>query len=241
MPVGDLNGGYHCTELCQRGWERKWQHAAAVRSQEALERLFTAYGEELEKVEVFMYLGRLIAYNDTNTQAMRSNLRKARGCWARILRVLRAENADARTCRMFYKATVQTVLLYGNETWNLSPTSVKRLEGFHIRAAWQMSGLQLEKKPNRSWLYLHSKDVLEAAGLHTIAHHMDVHRQTVANFIVNRPIWELCAGAVRRRGLPNQPFWWDQLMDLDLATERGLLLPAQGPASPALVEDGDED
>jgi hypothetical protein len=70
---------------------------------------------------------------------------------------------------------------------------------------------------------------------------MDVRRQTVANFIVNQPIWELCAGAVRRRGSPIQLFWWDQPMDLDLATERGLLLPAQGPAGPALVEDGDKD
>jgi len=30
-------------------------------------------------------------------------------------------------------------------------------------------------------------------------------------------------------------------MDLDLAKERGLLLPAQGPAGLALVEDEDED
>ena len=69
-PVEDLNGGHHRTELCQRGWERKRQHAAAVRSQEALGRSFTAYGEELERVEVFKYLGRLIAYDDANTQAM---------------------------------------------------------------------------------------------------------------------------------------------------------------------------
>jgi hypothetical protein len=183
--VGDLNGGHHRTELCQWGWERKQQHAAAVRSQEALGCSFTAYREELEKVEVFKYLGWLIAYNDTNTQAMRSNLRKARGCWAWILCVLRAENADARMCGMFYKATVQAVLLYGSETWKLPPTSVKRLEGFHIRAAWQMSGLQPEKKLNGSWSYPCSKNVLEAAGLHTIAHYMDVHMQTVANFIVN--------------------------------------------------------
>jgi hypothetical protein len=60
-PVGELNGGHHCTELCQWGWERKWQHAAAMHSQEALGCSFTAYGEELEKVEVFKYLGRLIA------------------------------------------------------------------------------------------------------------------------------------------------------------------------------------
>jgi hypothetical protein len=67
------------------------------------------------------------------------------------LHVLRAKNATARTCGMFYKATVQAVLLYGSEAWNLSPTSVKQLEGFYIRAAWRMSGLQPEKKPNGSW------------------------------------------------------------------------------------------
>jgi hypothetical protein len=118
-------GGHHRTELCQWGWERKRQHAAAARSQETLECSFTAYGEELERVEVFKYLGRLITYDDANNQAMRSNLRKARGCWTRISRVLRAENATARMCGMFYKATMQAVLLYGSETWNLSPTSVK--------------------------------------------------------------------------------------------------------------------
>jgi hypothetical protein len=184
-PVEDLNGGHHHIELCQRGWERKRQHAAAVHSQEALKSLFTAYGEELERVEVFKYLGRLIAYDDADTQAMRSNLRKARGCWAWVSRVLRAENATARTCGMFYKATVQAILLFGSERWSLSPTSVKRLEGFHIRAVWRMSGMRPERKTNGSWLYPRSKDVLEAAGLQTIAHYMDVRRQSVANFIVN--------------------------------------------------------
>ncbi len=83
--------------------------------------------------------------------------------------------------------------------------------------------------------------MLDAVGLHTIAHYMDVRKQTVANFIVNRPIWELCAGAVRKRGLPIRPFWWDRPMDLDLAKERGLLLPVQGPVGPAIIEEEDED
>ncbi len=48
-----------------------------------------------------------------------------------------------------------------------------------------MSGMRPEKKPDGSWSYLLSKEVLEAAGLQTIAHYMDVRRQTVANFIVN--------------------------------------------------------
>ena len=101
--VEDLNKGHHCTELCQQGWERKRQHLAAVRSQEALECSFTAYGEDLERVEVFKYLGRLILYDDADNQAMRSNLKKAWGCWAWISWVLRAENATPKTCGMFIK------------------------------------------------------------------------------------------------------------------------------------------
>jgi hypothetical protein len=202
MPVEDLNGGHHRTELCQRGWERWCQHAAAVHSQQALNHVFTCNGDELDRVEVFKYLGWLIPHNDVHTQAMRLNLRKARGCWARILRVLRAENASPWTSGMFYKATVQAVLLYRSETWSLPSLSVKRLEGFHIRAAWRMSGLWPEKKPDGSWSCPHLVDVLEKAGLETITHYMGVRPQTVANLIVNQPIWELCAGAVQKRGLP---------------------------------------
>ncbi len=95
-----------------------------------------------------------------------------------------------------------------------------------------MSGLWPEKKPDGSWTYPRSADVLKACGLQTIAHYMDVRRQTVANFIVNQPIFELCTRAVRKRGLPVQPFWWDQPMDLELARERGLWPPSPqaGPA-----------
>jgi hypothetical protein len=107
-----------------------------VRSQRALECTFCANGEDLERVEVFKYLGWLISFDDPNNQAMWSNLKKARGCWAWVSHVLRAENATPKICGMFYKATVQAVLLYGSETWSLSPSSMKCLEGFHIRAAW---------------------------------------------------------------------------------------------------------
>jgi hypothetical protein len=36
MPVEDLSQGHHRTALCQRGWERKGQYAAAIHSQQAL-------------------------------------------------------------------------------------------------------------------------------------------------------------------------------------------------------------
>ncbi len=99
--------------------------------------------------------------------------------------MLRAENATPKTCGMFYKATVQAALLYGSEMWSLSPSSMKRLEGFHICAAWRMSGKRPERNVDGSWTYPRSEKVLEAVGMKSIAHYVDVQRQTVANFIVN--------------------------------------------------------
>ena len=56
---------------------RKLQHWAAAASIEALQQKLTAYGEELAQVEIFKYLGRLIAYDKNDAQAMHSNPMKA--------------------------------------------------------------------------------------------------------------------------------------------------------------------
>ena len=49
------------TALCKDGVARKVQHAAAECAHLALRQTFTAYGKELERVEVFKYLSRLLA------------------------------------------------------------------------------------------------------------------------------------------------------------------------------------
>ena len=74
----------------------------------------------MEQVEIFKYLGNLVAFDDKEKQAVWGNFSKARRCWARISRVLRAENTSARVNGMFYKATAQAVLLFGSETWVLA-------------------------------------------------------------------------------------------------------------------------
>jgi hypothetical protein len=76
--VGALYGQHQRTQLCREGWERKKQHEAAEAARVALNRMFTAYEEDLERVEVFKYLGRLLTYDNNDSQATRSNLKKAR-------------------------------------------------------------------------------------------------------------------------------------------------------------------
>ncbi len=113
-------------------------------------------------------MGWLLAYNDNDSQEMHANLKKARKSWAQVSRVLRAENTSPKVCGVFYKAVVQAVLLFGSETWKLSPASLKSLEGFHIWAARRMAGMQPTRNPDGTWKYPSSKDVLKAVGLETI-------------------------------------------------------------------------
>ena len=159
-----------------------------------------------------------MAYNDNDAQALNMQLQKAQKNWARISYVLRAENALPRVCGMFYKATVQAVLLFGSETWTTTTTMMKRLDGFHMRAAWRMARINKPRSnPDGSWTYPPSELTLEEVALHPIAYYVEVRRQTIAKFIVNPPIFEFCSEGKRKRGSSPHQFWWEQTMDLDAA------------------------
>jgi hypothetical protein len=212
-----MNGWHYETAMCKDGVARKVQYAAAERAHKALQQTFKAYGAELERVEVFKYLGRLLAYNNNDSQAVRGNLKKARGVWGRLSRMIRAENASPHACGIFYKVTVQSILLFGSKTWNLSPQSLKCLEGFHLRAAWRMAGKRPKKLPDGTWTYPNSAAVLDEVGLKTIAHYIGVRRQHIASYIVDKPIFQTCMDGVRRRGSSVRQFWWAQSMDLEMA------------------------
>jgi hypothetical protein len=77
---GVLLRNHQATELCRKRYEQLVHYETAATARLALNTRFYVYGEELERVEVFKYLGRLLSYDDNDTQAMRANLTKARGC-----------------------------------------------------------------------------------------------------------------------------------------------------------------
>jgi hypothetical protein len=103
-----------------------------VASALALQHQFTVQGDALEKVEVFKYLGKMMAQDNKDAQAVRHQLRKAWGTWARVGQVLRSKNTTPREAAKFYKAVVQAVLLYRSKTWNLTKAVLAGLEGFHV-------------------------------------------------------------------------------------------------------------
>ena len=118
-------------------------------------------------------------------------------------------------CASFYRATVQVVLLFGSETWVTTPSMMRTLEGFHVRAARRMTGMMPERKSDGTWVYPDSEKVLKVAGLCTIAHYVGVWRATVLKYVSTRPIDELCMEASQKHDTGKKTYWFEQEMDLE--------------------------
>jgi hypothetical protein len=114
------------------GREQREQQDNAINTDIAQQQLFYVNGGVLGRVDAFRYLKRIMAQDDNDVWAVRSQIKKARGIWALVSQILRAENAPPKVSAKFYKAVVQSVLLYGSKTWNLTKAALARLEGFHI-------------------------------------------------------------------------------------------------------------
>jgi hypothetical protein len=96
----------------------------------AAETVFTANGEPIETVKDFKYLGRILSDNDSDEACVERNLKRAKGKWGMICRILSSEDASPKVMGTFYKTIVQSVRLrvvgsnetYGKETGKLSQT-----------------------------------------------------------------------------------------------------------------------
>ena len=116
-----------------------------------------------------------------------------------------------------YQAVIQAILLFGSETWVTTPSMMKVLNGFHIRAAYRMSKLYKPKEnDDGTWTYPATKDVLEELGLETIDHYIEKRRNSIAEYVATRPIFETCQEESIRPGTSHHKrFWWDQPLNLD--------------------------
>ena len=94
-------------------------------------------GEEIKRVSAeFKYLlvGRIVSEEDDDTPAIEANLKKSNAKWSMFKKVLTREQrrASRRVMGHFYKAIVQSILVYGAETWVINPKKhAKTLDFLH--------------------------------------------------------------------------------------------------------------
>ena len=69
----------------------------------------------------FKYLDCILTSIDYSWPVVLANLMKARNKWVRMYRILRVEGVNARTSGNLIKEVVQSFLLFGSETWVVTP------------------------------------------------------------------------------------------------------------------------
>jgi hypothetical protein len=92
---------------CGVGMNQGLQGESAISLALALQCKFTINKSVLESVEVFKCLGQLLAQDNDAAQAIRQQMWKARGVWARVGQVMCGENAMPQVAAIFYKMVVQ--------------------------------------------------------------------------------------------------------------------------------------
>ena len=83
---------------------------------------------------------------------MEQNLWRARRKWGRLINILGREGADKMTAGRFYAAVVKAVIMFGFETWVLTPQLEKALEGFQHWAERRMACIVPKLQPNITWV-----------------------------------------------------------------------------------------
>ena len=179
-------------------------------SRRAREQVFHVRGVPLETVRTFKYLGRHLSADNDDWPAVLANIRKARSRWALVRKVLVRDTASPRVSGYFYKAVVQSVLLYGAETWVLTDPLIRKLEAFHHGVARRITGSQARFcRATSEWSAPPIAEVLERAGLLTIREYIG-RRQTKAIEYI-RPIYQEATAARHSGSSTRCKFWWATL------------------------------
>ena len=82
-------------------------------------------------VTSFKYPGRFILATDDHWPAVVITSDREKTVWRRMSRILSRERATPRVSGFFFKAMIQAVMLFGAETWVITPLAGTALGGVH--------------------------------------------------------------------------------------------------------------
>ena len=196
---------------CRKAEQRRVNEKRQDEQHEAEEVVFEVNGKRLERVRAFNYLGRVLTENDDDSVSIDSRIKKARGRWVGIARVLKREGANARVMGRFYLAVVQALLLYGSESWAIKRRDMKKLERFHLRAIRHMTGEHIWCGVD-GWEYPNHEGLMEKCGVFPMETYIERRRGTLWRYLLRnrRDLMEKAKGCKLHSKDARKILWWDQ-------------------------------
>ena len=165
------------------------------------------------------YLGILLSSADDDCPVVIRNLTKARAVWRRILKILSREGVRPRVSGFFFKASVQSVLLFGEETWVVTPRIGRVMGSFQHQVVRRLTSWLPHRRSDGRWEYISAETAREEAEFEPIETYIRRRQSTVTQYIATRTILDLWKTAERKWGAREGMQWWRQAV-LDLAGVR---------------------
>ena len=158
------------------------------------EGITTLAGESLEKVEDFKYLGSWVASTEKDIRVRKALAWKALHSLNNIWRT----GLSRRIKLSLFNASVESVLLYGSETWTLNQQSKHRLDGCYTRMLRQALNIDPATHMTNEDLYLELPKLSKKIQSRRLglAGHCHRHKELAVQRLV---LWEPTHGT-RRRG-----------------------------------------
>ena len=108
----------------------------------------------------------------------------------------------------FFKAVTQSVLLFGEETWVITPRMEQALSSFQHSIARRLTRRHTSRRGGGSWEYPSLEEAMLEAGFEGIGTYITRRQNTVAQYIATGPILDLCERSARRTGERVSWRWW---------------------------------
>ena len=151
-------------------------------------RAFSDYSFPLDMVPYFKYLGIVLPVADDDWSAVIHNLAKAQTVWQRMSRILSREGGILWVSVFFFKAIVQSVLLFDAETWVVNSCIVRVLGGFQYQVARRLTGRLPRRRLDVRWEYTLVEVAREEAFFGPMETYIRQRNHTFAQYIATRLI-----------------------------------------------------
>ena len=128
-------------------------------------------------------------------------------------RVLCRDGASPRISGMFYKAVVQSVLLYGSESCVLTDSLIHKLEAFHHGVARRITGTKASFcRVTSVWS---APPIEEQASLFPIREYLKRRQMKTIEYVATRPIYHEATTTARRLGSSTRRKFWGITLQRD--------------------------
>jgi Reverse transcriptase (RNA-dependent DNA polymerase) len=192
----DVGIKHQDTKTCKKFALRlEIQNSCKRNKQLAKDTKFTVFGTPIEQVHEFRYLGRQVTDTDDDKNAVMANLRKAVQTWGNLHRLLSQDKRrrNIKTVSQIYRSIVLSRLLFGSETWIMSPRTIMILEVFHRRCMRFLTGDFIRPLPNGDWIYPSTTEVMAKTKLKSIQEYINERKKHLEKHLTaeSQPILDI--------------------------------------------------